>query len=99
MRIDVVGKHLVVTDAIRQYAEQKAEKLLKIFDGTQQIRVLLEETKDRAGDFKAEVVVDVVKHKDFIAQSTNTDLYACIDQAVDRAQRQLRDYKEKLRLH
>lgn len=99
MRIDVVGKHLVVTDAIRQYAEQKVEKLLKVFDGTQQIRVLLEETKDKAGDFRAEVVVDVVKHKDFIAQATNTDLYACIDQAVDKAQRQLRDYKEKLRLH
>lgn len=99
MRIDVVGKHLTVTDAIRQYAEQKAEKLTKVFDGTQQIRIYLEETKDKAGDFKVEVVVDVVKHKDFIANSLNTDLYACIDQSVDKALRQLRDYKEKLRLH
>ncbi len=99
MRIDVVGKHMTVTDAIQHYAEQKVEKLLKVFDGTQQIRVLLEETKDKAGDFKVEVVVDVVKHKDFIANAVGTDLYACIDGAVDKAQRQLRDYKEKLRLH
>lgn len=99
MRIDVVGKHLVVTDAIRQYSEQKAEKLTKIFDGTQQIRFVLEETKDKAGDFKVEVAVDVVKHKDFISNSLNTNLYAAIDDAVDKALRQLRDYKEKLRVH
>ncbi len=99
MRIDVVGKHLVVTEAIKQYSEQKAEKLTKVFDGTQQIRFYLEETKDKAGDFKVEVAVDVVKHKDFIANALNTNLYAAIDDAVDKALRQLRDYKEKLRVH
>lgn len=99
MRIDVVGKHLTVTDPIRQYAEQKAEKLTKVFDGTQQIRFYLEQTKDKASDFKVEVAVDVVKHQDFIATCINPDLYAAIDQAVDKALRQLRDYKDKLRLH
>ncbi|HPO94071.1 MAG TPA: ribosome-associated translation inhibitor RaiA [Phycisphaerales bacterium] len=98
MRIDVIGKHLEITDAIRDYAHQKAERLTKIFDGTQQIRFYLEQTKDRAGDFKVEVAVDVVKHQDFIATSLHKDIYAAMDDAVDKAQRQLRDYKEKLRL-
>jgi len=97
MRIDVIGRHLEITDPIRKYAESKAEKLLKFFNGTQQIRVYLEGNKK--GEFTAEIAVDVVKHKDFIARATATDLYASIDEAVDKASRQVKDFKEKLRLH
>ncbi len=95
MRIDVVGKHMEVTDAIRTYAESKAEKLLKYFSGTQQIRVYLEAGKK--GEFSCEFAVDVVKHRDFIAHATNKDLYAAIDECSDKAQRQVLDFKEKLR--
>lgn len=97
MRIDVVGKHMDVTDAIREYAETKMEKLLKFFDGTQHISVVIDETKHR--EFAVEVVVDVVKHEDLIAHAKGDDLYAAIDLAADKAERQIRDYKEKLRLH
>lgn len=97
MRIDVIGKHMDVTDAIRQYAETKATKLLKIFDGTQQIRVLLESPAGKKSEFSVEVAVDVVKHEDFISTSQGPDLYRCIDECVDKSQRQLRDFKEKLR--
>jgi putative sigma-54 modulation protein len=95
MRIDVVGKHMDITDAIRTYAESKAEKLLKYFSGTQQIRVYLEAGKK--SEFSCEIAVDVVKHKDFIAHATAKDLYAAIDECVDKAQRQVHDFKEKLR--
>jgi putative sigma-54 modulation protein len=95
MRIDVVGKHLEVTDAIRKYAESKAERLLKYFSGTQQIRIYLETGKK--GEFSCEIAVDVVKHKDFIAHATAKDLYAAIDECTDKAQRQVHDFKEKLR--
>lgn len=97
MRIDVIGKHIEVTPAIQTYAQNKAERLTKIFDGTQQIKVLLESPQGKASQFHVEVVVDVVKHDDFIANATESDLYAAIDVAVDKAQRQLRDFKEKLR--
>lgn len=97
MRIDVVGKHIEITPAIQTYAEAKAEKLLKLFDGTQQIRIYLESPHGKAGQFHVEVAVDVVKHQDFIANAIESDLYAAIDSAVDKAVRQVRDYKEKLR--
>lgn len=97
MRIDVIGKHIEVTPAIQTYAQNKAERLTKIFDGTQQIKVLLESPQGKASQFHVEVVVDVVKHDDFISNATESDLYAAIDVAVDKAQRQLRDFKEKLR--
>ncbi len=95
MRTDVVGKHMEVTDAIRKYAESKAERLLKYFSGTQQIRFYLEAGKK--SDFSCEIAVDVVKHKEFISHATAKDLYAAIDECADKAQRQLHDFKEKLR--
>ena len=97
MRIDVVGKHIEITPAIQEYAQKKSEKLTKLFDGTQQIRVLLESPQGKKGEFHVEVVVDVVKHEDFVANATGPDLYAAIDTAVDKAARQVRDFKEKLR--
>jgi putative sigma-54 modulation protein len=97
MRIDVVGKHLEVTPAIQEYAEKKAEKLTKIFNGTQQIQVFVESPQGKKSEFHVEVVVDVVRHDDFIAKAVGPDLYAAIDTAVEKAQRQIRDYKEKLR--
>lgn len=97
MRIDIVGKHLAITDAIRTYAEQKAEKLTKVFDGTQQIRVYLEKSHHANGEYEIEVVADVVKHDDFVAKVKHADLYAGIDVACDKCLRQLRDFKDKLR--
>ncbi|MGE3106903.1 MAG: ribosome-associated translation inhibitor RaiA [Phycisphaerales bacterium] len=97
MRIDVVGKHLQITEAIEKYAAQKAEKLLKFFDGTQQITIVCEALPQHK--FTVELRVDVVKHKDFISHASADDLYAAIDLAVDKSQRQLRDFKEQLRTH
>lgn len=98
MRIDVIAKHdLTVTDAIRNYAETKLDKLTKYWDGVQQMTVVMEQEKH--GKFKVEVRVDVVKHQDFISHADGDDLYACIDVAVDKVLRQLKDFKEKLRVH
>lgn len=98
MRIDVVGKHMTVTDAIKQHAEEKASKLLKFFDGgVQQITFRLEEGQHRKG-FNVEIVVDVIKHDDFVAHAVGDDLYGCIDQAVEKAARQLTDFKERLKM-
>lgn len=97
MRIDVIGKHMEITEAIQKYAEGKVQKLTKYFDGTQQIRVYLESPAGKTKEFEVEVVVDVVKHDDFISRAKGPDLYACIDDCVEKSARQLRDFKEKLR--
>jgi putative sigma-54 modulation protein len=96
MRTNVVGKHMDITDAIRSYAEQKASKLPKHFDGTQLITIRLEQEPHKKG-FHAEVTVDVEKHDDFVANAKGSDLYAAIDEAVDKAARQLTDFKEQLK--
>ncbi len=97
MRIDIIGRHLDITPAIRAHAEMKADKLTKFFDGTQQVRVILESPAGKAKEFAVEIQVDVVKHEDFISRAHGSDLYHCIDECIEKSARQLKDFKEKLR--
>lgn len=97
MRIEVTGKHLEVTPAMHKYAEDKCSKLSKYFDGLQEVFVVVE--NPRPGAFSAEIRADVVKHQDFIAKVDGANLYECIDSAVDKVSRQLKEFKERLRDH
>ncbi|MBL0926270.1 MAG: ribosome-associated translation inhibitor RaiA [Phycisphaerales bacterium] len=96
MRIEVTGKHMSLTPAITQYAEQKAAKLPRFYDGVQEIKVILEQSRPEA--FEAEVRADVQKHSDFVGRVTGQDIYECIDLAVDKVARQLTDFKERLKM-
>lgn len=96
MRIDIVGKHLEITPAIKTYAEGKAGKLVKHYDGLQFVTLRCEQ-EGHAKTFHVEVVADVEKHDDFVAHHKGEDLYACIDQAVEKVGRQLTDFKEQLK--
>ncbi len=99
MRIEVIGRNLPVTDAIRTHAEQKAEKLTKFYDGIQLITFRLQkEDHQHRATYDVELVVDVEKHDDFVSHAKSDDLYAAIDQVVQKGARQLTDFKEKLKL-
>lgn len=99
MRIDVIGRNLAITDAIRDRAETKAAKLHRYSDQIQQITVRVEKLDHQQhGQFGVEIVVDVERRDDFIASEKSQDVYQAIDTAVDRVARQLRDYNEKLKL-
>jgi putative sigma-54 modulation protein len=98
MRIEVVGRNLEVTPAIREHAESKAEKLSKFYNGIQQITVRLSrEDHHNHGEFGVELVIDVQKHDDFVASAKDEDLYAAIDAAVQKGSRQLAEFKEILK--
>lgn len=98
MRVDVVGRNMEVTDAIRKYAEAKASKLVKYFDGLQLVTVAIRKaSSNHSSDYDAELVLDVEHHKDFVSHATGPDPYAAIDIVVEKGERQLRDFKEQVR--
>ena len=90
MKIKVVGKDLEVTEAIRDYAEKKMEKLTKYledFDGTVTIKVEgNEQVAETRVSYKGITYKAVTAHK---------DLYASIDKNIDILEGQIR--KEKTR--
>lgn len=97
MRIEVIGRNVEITDAIRQYGETKATKLTKYYAGLQQITItIVRENAQNVSDYNVELVLDVEKHKDFISHAKATDPYAGIDIVCEKGERQLRDFKERL---
>jgi putative sigma-54 modulation protein len=93
MRIEVTGKGLEITPALREYSEKKVRKLIKFF---------------RGGEVGAEMLLSVQRethiaeltlHLDGLllrAESGTSDMYASIDEAVDRVEQQVRKYKTRI---
>lgn len=98
MRVDVIGHNFEVTDAIREYAQGKTTKLSKYFDGLQFVTVRISKINHKAdAEYEVELVLDVEKHDDFVSHAKGRDAYAAIDLVTEKGERQLRDFKEKLK--
>jgi putative sigma-54 modulation protein len=96
MQTTIAAKQLQLTPAIEEYVHKKTERIRKHYDKVQGIYVLLEK---EANGYHVEVKTDVERHDDFVANAQHDDLYACVDQCVDRAIRQLTDHKDRTRNH
>ena len=100
MRVDVIGRGVEVTDAIRKYGEAKGAKLEKYFDGLQQVTIAVRKiSPNHSSDYEAELVLDVQHHKDFVSHATGADPYAAIDLVVEKGERHLREFKVRVKGH
>jgi putative sigma-54 modulation protein len=94
VNITIEARHMNVTDAIRQYAESKAEKLPKYYDNIQSIEVVINMD---GGKPSVEIIVQASRKSTFVAHHRGDDLYASIDECVDKVSQQLRRHKDKVR--
>lgn len=98
MRVNVIGHNFDVTEAIRDYARTKTDKLTKYYDGLQQVTVRISKINHKAdAEYDVELILDVEKHKDFVSHAKAADPYAGIDLVAEKGERQLRDFKEVLK--
>ena len=93
MNIQITARNINLTDAIRNYAEKKVSKLEKYFDHITEASVLLEVQKNV---HTVEVLLSA-KGVFMKGLEKSEDLYASIDLAVDKIEKQLVKYKEKLK--
>ncbi|MCC6422310.1 MAG: ribosome-associated translation inhibitor RaiA [Phycisphaerales bacterium] len=94
MLVTVSSRHMNVSEPLKQYAEQKAGKLLKYYDRIQEIEVIFDAGKDTT---RVEVIVNAEHKNMFIANHDVGDAYACVDQCVHKLERQLSDHKKMYR--
>ena len=92
MLFTITGKRFEITEAIRNYAEQKTSKLPRYYNSVNKIEVIIE-----GGINTVEIIASAEHNKVFIAEETGQDVYACIDRAVGKLERQLTRKKEKER--
>lgn len=95
MNLNITGHHIEVTPAIRDYVTGKLDRVLRHFDQVTSSHVILSVEKLQQ---KAEVTLHV-KGKDIFVENSHEDLYAAIDQLMDKLDRQVCRHKEMLQDH
>lgn len=95
MQISLSGHHVEITDSMRNYVNEKIDKLDRHFDQALDIHVVLTVEKLR---HKAEATLHVSGNS-LHADSVQEDMYAAIDGLVDKLDRQGKKHKEKLKNH
>ncbi len=100
MNLTISGRHLEVTPALRAYVLTKLDRVTRHFDQVVDITVLLsvEKMKEKERRQKAEITLRV-KGKDIFVEQAHEDLYAAIDQLMDKLDRQVGRYKDKVQDH
>ncbi len=97
LHVIVQGKHLDVTPALREYAEEKVGKISRYFDQVQEAQVVLS-VERRDGMGKAQVVEVTVWGDGLVlrGEEASQDMYASIDLVFDKLRKQIEKYRSKL---
>jgi putative sigma-54 modulation protein len=85
---------LEVSPPLREYAEQKAEKLGKYYDRIRGIEIVVDSRKDA---ITVEMIVNDEHSGKFLAHCQEVDAYAAVDGCIGKLERQLSEHKKKLR--
>lgn len=82
-----------VTEAMKEYCRRKVASLHLDYPKIIEVQVILDVQKYR---HTAEVILHCSNHITLEASSESNDMYASIDQVVDRIERRMRKYKTRL---
>lgn len=92
--ITVTGRHVSVTESMREYAQKKIENLHLDYPRIIDAKVILDvEKKERQ---KAEIILHCANHITIEVDSISTDIYASIDESISKLARRMRKYKTRL---
>ncbi len=100
MNLTISGHHLDVTPALRSYVTNKLDRISRHFDQVVDVKVILtiENQKEKERRQRAECNIHV-KGNDLFAESSHHDLYAAVDELVDKLDRQVVRHKTRLQNH
>jgi putative sigma-54 modulation protein len=88
--VTISSRHMQLTPALKQHAEERAEKLTKYYDRIQEIEVIIESAEKT--EHRVEMIVNGEKRRLFIAEVRSNDAYAGIDACAAKLERQLTDH-------
>jgi putative sigma-54 modulation protein len=93
MEITVTFRHIDASDSLKAYAEEKVSKMDKYFDFPVEAHIVLAVEKFRRS---ADVTLNV--NGTMIKGVVETeDMYSAIDQVMDKIEKQVKRYREKMR--
>jgi putative sigma-54 modulation protein len=93
MQVTVIGRHIEATEALKQYATEKVNRLEKYLPKTIQVVVTLSVVK------KVHHIAEaVIKSNGLLIQASEEteEMYSAIDLLIAKLERRVRKYREKL---
>jgi putative sigma-54 modulation protein len=95
MQLNITFRHLDASESLKQYAKEKVERVNKYLDKAGEAHVVLSlERHLHHADITIHSGSFVLRGKE-----KSNDMYASMDSAMDKIERQLLRYKEKLKRH
>ena len=96
MQIKISARHCHLSDATQEFIREKASKLLHFFQRLTMIEVTVDVKNGQAA---VEFLVSAEHKHDFVARESNSDILAAVDLVMDKLERQIRRYKERIQDH
>ena len=93
MRISFTARHFKSSERLKAFATDEVQRLKKYYDDILDVEIILDYVKQEQ---VAEIVVKVYGQRLAVAEKSE-DMYKSITLAVDKLERKLLKYKEKLR--
>ncbi len=97
MQLAVTFRHMDATEALKEYAHDKVERIKKYFPSPIKAHVVL--GCDRGYNHIADVMITLHNGIVIKGEETTEDMYSSIDLVMAKIERQCRRYKEKLQDH
>ena len=98
MQISTTFRHMEASPAVRDYAEERLEKIRKYFQRellSAHATFSVERNHNHTAEFSLTLPNGIVLQ----ARETTEDMYSSVDLAAARIERQVRKWKEKIRTH
>ena len=93
MNIELTGRHIEITPAIRSHIEEQLQKIEPVFDGkAAKAHVIIEVER---GISRSEIVINW-RSEVLTAETSISDMYQSISQTVDKIEKQARRLKDKV---
>ncbi len=95
MQVNITFRHLEPTEALKSHARDKVEHIQKYIDRPSEAHVVLYvENLEHKADINLKAGQFLLR-----GRAKSNDMYASIDAAAERIERQLKKHKEKLKNH
>lgn len=95
MQVLITGRHMDMTEALQDYVKTKVERVTRYLDNIKEADVILSVEKYR---HSAEVTIKA-NGITINGEEETDDMYGSIDRVMDKIERQVKKYKEKIRQH
>ena len=98
MKIDVTGKGIKLSDAMRAKIDQKLDKFNRYFDDHATVQVIFKEASNHR--VCAEITMKIQKHY-YRAEAFDSDMMTALEESINIMEGQIRKHKAKMskRLH